>query len=152
MSSRNLASLAIEPGLFASRCLLAALWMLTVGILVFAIPARLALLSSLIITSCCFWQVWRLGLIGRRFRVDRVQCDLAGEWWIFQTRQGLLAAKLLANSRAWGSLIWAGWQTEHGAYWLLLLRSQFTAESWRQLQARVRLLPTAITAEPPDRF
>lgn len=141
MSSRDLASLAISPRHHFSRWLIAFLLVTSIGVAYAGLPALLATVTAISLLLTAVWQAWRLGLLGRRYQIESIHCDGQAQWWLVPSDGQRLEARLRPCSRLSTEVIFAGWDTERGLFRSLLLRHHFAPREWRELQARMRLLP-----------
>jgi len=146
MSSRDLTPLIVDLSPRLGRALWAGFALAGVVASAILLPPLAAGIAIAALLICALGEGWRLGLFGARHRPRQLLCDAAGQWSIL-TMDGLrLAALRLPGSRIGARIVWLGWRTERGRYWMVLTQPQLPAALWRRLQARLRLLP--VTADP----
>lgn len=92
----------------------------------------------MLLVTCLYWQAWRLGFSGRRYRVGAIRCDSDGRWHLHLQNRWVVALRR-DDSRIWRNLLWLRWDTETGSVWTVLVRSRAPVDAWRQLQVRLRL-------------
>lgn len=143
MSSRDLTPLIVDLSPRLARASWAALVLIGVVTSAILLPPFAAVIAVVALLVCALSEGWRLGLLGARYRPKQLLCDAAGQWWIVSMDGLRLPALQLPGSRIGARIVWLGWRTERGKYWMALIKPQLSAALWRRLQARLRLLPAA---------
>lgn len=80
---------------------------------------------------------WRLGWLGKRFRLNRVVWDGAGGWWLLD-RAGRHAAELQADSVVFRLFFWLKWRCNGRSSQALIFSRECSSEDWRRWHTRLR--------------
>jgi hypothetical protein len=147
LSSRGLASLAIDVSRRSGRMAIAATVLLAIIAVALAtsffLPSLWMWVAMALLAVTAVLQAWYLGLIGKTYAVVLIACDGEGQWSVTLLDGLRHKVQIDSSTRVGARSIWLVLRSEQVLYRLLLVPFAMSHADWRGLQTRLRWLTLA---------